>query len=77
MATLPSLPAWLLVLRVAALVLAALWCRRCALPLPPRRLPLLALLLLGGLQLVPMALLPWASRPWITIGVNLLLVLAL
>lgn len=65
------LPAYVLVL------LLTLACRRRGLPLPPRRLPLLATVSWVALQLVPLTLVPPASRLWLAIGVELLLAMAL
>jgi small-conductance mechanosensitive channel/CRP-like cAMP-binding protein len=73
-----SVPSWSVVLPAFGLVLLlTLACRRRGLPLPPRTLPLLATVCLVVLHLVPLSLVPASTHLWLTIGVDLLLVLAL
>jgi len=73
-----SVPSWSVVLPAFGLVLLlTLACRRRGLPLPPRTLPLLATVCSVVLHLVPLSVVPASSHLWLTIGVDLLLVLAL
>jgi len=73
-----SVPSWSVVLPAfGLLLLLTLACRSRGVPLPPRTLPLLATVSLVVLYLLPLSLVPASSHLWLTVGVDLLLVLAL
>ena len=62
-----------LLVGVAALLGASLFCRSRSLPPPPTRLGLLALLSWGLLALLPADVVPFVFRPWVEISDDLLL----
>ena len=72
------MPDWFVILpAVGLLLLVNAACRRRRLPLPPRSLPLVALVVWIGLRFGLISLVPGASRVWLSIGGNLLVALAL